>query len=496
VTGLAALEEIVSASGAGDRIEALLPSGARPRQLSVRTLLAGMLLALADGRPGHLTRVHQALTGLPEGEQRRLGVLADWKNGPHLLTYRQVEYASGLVTAALGKEQPDGLPAAVLTAVCNDLLEASVPEEFKDASSSLAVDWSDLETFSRPPPRGTSDCADPEASWGHRKNNLLRDNDELFFGYYLSHAVMVPDEHAPPVPELARRMLVSSCRHDPVPAFTGVLTAMPAAGIPLGDVLSDSGYSHRVPGHWAVPLRLAGAQLVQDLHPHDRGPRGTHDGAIIANGCLYCPATPRALLGPGPLAPGADREQAAAHDRKTAEAARYKLGRHTADDAGGYHRVTCPAAAGKIRCPLQPASMTLDRDRPEILTPPQEPPACCTRQTITVPPDVNAKTRQKHDYPSAGWRRSYARRTAAERGFATAKDPASNTTARGWCRLMGTAPLMLFTAALLVVRNQRILAAWNARQDENARRAASGLPPKTRKRRRKTLAVLAAAASP
>jgi hypothetical protein len=57
-----------------------------------------------------------------------------------------------------------------------------------------------------------------------------------------------------------------------------------------------------------------------------------------------------------------------------------------------YHRVTCPAAAGKIRCPLRPESMTLDRSRPEILTPPQHPPACCTQQTITVPPEVAAKT--------------------------------------------------------------------------------------------------------
>ena len=74
--------------------------------------------------------------------------------------------------------------------------------------------------------------------------------------------------------------------------------------------------------------------------------------------------------------------------------------------------------------------MLLDRDRPEILHPPEHPQACCTQQTITVPPDVNAKTRQKHDYPPAAWRRSYARRTGAERGFSTAKDPASNTIAR------------------------------------------------------------------
>ena len=224
----------------------------------------------------------------------------------------------------------------------------------------------------------------------------------------------------------------------------------------------------------------------------DRGPKGTHEGAVIANGNLYCPQAPRRLLELGPPARTAVKEQAAGHDRETAELARYKLGRLTADDADGYHRVACPAATGKVRCPLRPASMRLDRDRPEILQPPEHPQACCVQQTITVPPEVNAKTRQKHDYPSAAWRRSYARRTGAERGFATIKDPAASDITRGWCRLMGLTPLMLFTTTLLIVRNQRILHAWDTRQEDNQRRAARGLPPKTRKRRRKTLASLAA----
>jgi hypothetical protein len=493
---LAASEAVIDASGVAPRIEAMLPSGSRARQLAVRTLLLGMMITLADARPAHLTRVHQALTALPEDDQRRLGVLADWRNGPHLLTCRQAEYTLSLVTAALGKDHPDGLPSRELQAACSELLEASIPHEHKDASASLAVDWSDLESFSRPPPRGTSDCADPEASWGHRKDNLRHDDDELFFGYYLSAAVTVRDEHGPPVPELARRMTLSSCRHDPVPAFTPVLTAMPGDGIPLGDVLADSGYSHRIAAHWAAPLRNAGAALIHDLHPSDRGPRGTHAGAIIANGSLYCPATPRTLLEIAPLARAATPAQAAQHDARTAEAARHKLARLTADDADGYHRLQCPAAAGKIRCPLRPASMTLDRGRPEVLAPPQDPQACCTQQTITVPPHVNAKTRQKHDYPSAAWRRSYARRSGAERGFATAKDPASNDITRGWCRLMGLAPLMLFTVTLLAVRNQRILASWDARQEDSARRAARGLPPRTRRRRRKTLATLTSATPP
>jgi hypothetical protein len=491
MTSLAASEEVIDASGVAARIEALLPAGVRPRQLRVRTLLAGMCLAQADHRPAHLTRVHQALTALPEDDQRRLGVLADWKHGPHQLTCRQTERTFGLVADALGKDEPDGLPSPALQVICDGLLEASVPQTFTDASSSLAVDWTDLDSFSRPPPRGTGDCADPEASWGHRKNNLLRTQDELFYGWYLSAGIMVPAENGPAVPELARRATVSSCRHDPVRAFAPVLTAMPAAGIGPGDILDDSGYAHRDADAWAVPLRAAGAQLVQDLHPHDRGPKGTHAGAVIANGNLYCPQAPRPLLELGPLARTATKEQAADHDRQTAELARYKLGRLTADDEDGYHRVQCPAVTGKIRCPLRPASMTPDRDRPEILQPPEHPQACCTRQTLTIPPEVNAKTRQKHDYPPAAWRRSYARRTGAERGFATAKDPATNDISRGWCRLTGLAPLMLFTTTLLIARNQRILAAWNTRQEENARRAAAGLPPKTRRRRRKTLMLAA-----
>jgi hypothetical protein len=493
---LPVLEEVIDRSGIAPRIELLLPIGVRARQLLVRTLLLGMLIVLADHRPAHLTRLHHALVTLPEADQRRLGVLASWKTGPHLLTYRQTERTFGLVADALGKDEPDGLPPGPLQRICDDLLEASIPEKFKDASTSLAVDWTDMETFSRPPPRGTSDCADPEASWGHRSGGGPGQDSELFFGYYPSAATMTRQEHGPPVPELARRMTACSCRHDPARVLVPVLTAMPGHGIPLGDVLADSGYAHRDADAWALPLRQAGAQLVQDLHPLDRGPRGTHHGAIIANGNLYCPATPRTLLELGPLARDATPDQAAAHDQRTAETARYKLGRITSDDADGYHRVACPAAMGKIRCPLRPASMTLDRNRPEILTPPGHPPDCCAQQTITVPPDVASKTRQKHDYPSAAHRKSYARRTGAERTFSTAKDPATNNITRGWTRLTSLTPLTLWLACLLVVRNQRILTAWNARQAETARRAAAGLPPKTRNRRRRTLASLAATTAP
>jgi len=482
---LAVIEYIIAASGIAAAIEALLPSGVRARQLTAGTLLTGMMLALADGRPAHLTRVHAALLALPEADQKRLGVTAGWKTGPHQLTYRQIEHTHRLITRALAKQQPDGAPSTDLQRACDLLIEASIPAEFKNASSSLAAGWTDVGAWARPVPHGSAEPgAGPEARWGHRNVGRAVEEGEMFYGYYLSAAVMVNDEDGPAVPELARRITVASSSHDPAAAIAAVLAGMAAAGVALGDVLADSGYSHRVPATWASPLRAAGAQLVQDLHPSDRGTRGTHQGAIICTGSLYCPKTPQPLLQLAALPPAAAPAEVAAHDQQTAELSRYKLGLHAADDADGYRRHACPAANGKIRCPLKPASVKLDRDRPEILTPPENPPACCTQQTITAGPQIAAKTRQKHDYPSAAWRTSYARRTAAERLNASIKNPAANSIDRGWIRLTGLTPLMLWLACLTAVRNQRTLAACQHRHDNNQRRIAAGLPPRTRKRRR------------
>jgi hypothetical protein len=515
-TELERIEQIINASGVARRIELLLPIGVRPRQLTVRTLLTGMLLAAVQGRPAHLRRVHHALLGLDAADRHRHGIITQWRTGPHLLTYRQVERTFGLLAAALSNDTPDGTPSETLSHVLDALLEASITVLGEPATRSYAVDWTDLETWSRPPPKpraersdpiptdseqqtpdnhsgdGDGDdgedgrCADPEASWGHRRGNHPGQKDELFYGYYLQAATTVKDEHGPPVPELARRMLLTSCDHDPPAAFVPVLQRMKASGITLADVLADSGYAYRKPATWALPVRTLGANLIVDLHPNDRGPHGTHMGAICANGRLYCPATPRPLLDIGPLARAATSEQTAAHDQRSSELARYKLSPITSHDRDGYHRVICPAAQHKIRCPHRPASLTLPHDHPTIRDPPEHPPTCCTQQTITIPPSVNAKTAQKHDYPSAAHRHSYARRSSAERTFSTIKDPATTNIARGWCRITGLTGIALSCASVLIARNIRVADAFAARQAENERRAANGLPPKQRRRRRTT----------
>jgi hypothetical protein len=155
--------------------------------------------------------VHAALTSLPDADQARLGVTADWKTGPHQLTYRQVEHTCRLITRALAKNEPDGAPPAALQSACDRLLEASIPAPRKNGSKALAADWTDLETWSRPPRHGDTQCADPEASWGHCNSNPPGPKGEMLFGYFLSAAVMVTDENGPAVPELARRMTLTGC---------------------------------------------------------------------------------------------------------------------------------------------------------------------------------------------------------------------------------------------------------------------------------------------
>ena len=460
------LQEIVDSSGVAAQVEALLPVGVRPRQLRVRTLLVGMLLCLKDGRPAHLVRVHEALRSLPETEKRHLGVIAAWKDREHELTYRQTERTFGLVVQALSKEKPDGQPSQALEAVMDALVEAGVQELGAPSSSALAVDWTAYESFARPPHGSEERCADAESAWGHRTASHPGET-EAFFGYYLQTATIVKEESGDEVPELVRRITLASPKHDPPAAFLPVLKRMTKEGIAPSDLLADSGYSYREPDTFAAPLRALGAKLVVDLHPNDRGQKGTHMGAVICNGNLYCPATPHALFELSPLAPGASEQQAAAHARRCDELHRYKLSAITAYDKDGYRRVACPAVRGKPRCPLRAASMELSHERPTVCSAPQHPPVCCTQQTITVPASVAAKTQQKHDYPSPEHRRSYARRSAAERTFARVFDPATINIARGWCRLMGLTPGALFLARAFVASNIRVTDAFAARKAED-----------------------------
>ena len=136
---LAALEEIIDTSGIAPRVELLLPAGVRRRQLRVRTLLAGMMLSQADQRPAHLTRVRDALTALPEPDQVRLGVLEDWKTGPHQLTYRQTGGPPlPWTVTTLGSLGTGGTPMVTKYQKFGDAYKAEAVKLYRESNQTIA----------------------------------------------------------------------------------------------------------------------------------------------------------------------------------------------------------------------------------------------------------------------------------------------------------------------------------------------------------------------
>lgn len=220
-------------------LEPAMPKGGRPRQLSVRSLLLGFLLATADDRPAHLTRAHEALVSLSEAEKRRLRVTVSRRGLPHELTYRQVEHTWRSLRTVFDAERLEGRPGPLLSRLTDALVEASIPEaEAEAAGGDLAVDWTDVESFARPGRAGEA-SADSDASFGHRRGDAPGQAHEVFFGYYLQLATMVGPVGGRRAPELVRRMLLTPCDLDPPSSFVDVLSRLYASGVAPGDVLAD-----------------------------------------------------------------------------------------------------------------------------------------------------------------------------------------------------------------------------------------------------------------
>lgn len=467
------------------------------RQLGVRSVLVALLLSISRRKVAHLASAHEICSELSIPEQIALGFLRSGDDGLSEATYRQFAHTFAEMVKVMDEspvpsfrgvaeaeraahlaERRRGAPAGaadLLRSVVEGLLEASIPESERERGE-IAVDWTDHETWARPKEADSPvPSADPDASWGHAKRNAPGAKDCGFFGYYAQVAVLAPAEGSTaPSPELIRRVVLKSPRHEPASEMAALLEAMAGGGIPIAEVLYDSGYSFKI--GFGQRLRALGAELVMDLHPFDRGPKGDFEGAVCLNGNLYCPAVPERLVELGPLERGASAERTALHDRASQALDAYRFARHAGPDGDGYERVMCPAAAGRIRCPLVESSLHLGFAHPTVADAPQRPPRCCSQKTLTVPPEINVKTRQKHPYPSAAHRSSYARRTTAERAYARLCDPAGEGIRRGWCRLFGEAKNTLMYALAAVAHNVRILLAAE-------KAARSGRRPRMRRRR-------------
>ena len=281
---------------------------------------------------------------------------------------------------------------------------------------------------------------DPDASFGHAKRNAPGAKDYLFFGYYAgvatswwARAVPVSQSSFGVLPQ-HRSVRRPRRRHG-----ADLACASPGAELPSATCWPTAGTPTVIPRP-AAPLALCWGRSRDGPAPGRSGPPRHLRGCYSPPTARERSGHPRGLL--RPRAAQRVRAKAETARRMTpgfAELIRYKFSPLSAPDDEGYQRVVCPAAAGKVRCPHKVASLALSWERPSVSHPPAELPRCCAQKSITVAPQVNEKTRQKHDYAGPVHRDSYARRTAAERTYASLADPSVGGIRRGWCRLFGRA---------------------------------------------------------
>ncbi len=198
---LAAAQDIIDASGVAPWIEDLLPRAVRGRQLSARTLLIGMTSRWLTA-PAQLTRVHAALTALPEADQVRLGVTPGRPGRISSPTARS-STPSGWPSrpwARTTRRRAIGRPASSLRQPAGGQHPAR-----SRTPPALAADWTDVESWSRPPRHGTTSAPTPRRP-GATATPTCPAPAARCSSATTSASRHDAEENGPPVPELARRM--------------------------------------------------------------------------------------------------------------------------------------------------------------------------------------------------------------------------------------------------------------------------------------------------
>ncbi len=454
--------EWVDASGVPDVLEqALRPTGrGRPRQLTVRALLVGLKLAVDSAKTACLTDVFVVLTEvLPEAVQHDLGV-RDRRTG-RVITVHQVRrllesIKNRLDPAATNGSEERPARLSVLQQILDDLLAATMPAEVP-TSGAYAVDGTGTWSWARGKDRQTI-AADPDAAWGVKTSKSGK--QERYFGYEL-HAVVrvgrLNDDR--PVPCLAERIVVTPASTNCAEAVLPAIARMREDGLRLREVIADRGYTYKT--GWSRGLRALDVDSVLDLHPTQLGARGSHAGARFIAGVPHCPATPKAFdIIPRPerlaASPALEVFLGQINTRE-----QWALRRVAGPDSSGAERYECPARAGKVRCPLVEQSMAQPVTLPKVLEPPERSAhKCCSQRTVTVPGDVDYKSRQRHYWGSRDWISSFSRRSRVEGWFGNVKDRSREALGRGAFRVMGLCKSSLMLGIYAAATNLRLLEAW------------------------------------
>jgi hypothetical protein len=495
--------ELIDRSGKAPVIEAALAHATgRPRPLPVRAVLTALLCLALDDRPLFLTDTTRLLfQQLPETSRRLLGVPGTaTTERAFKAAYRRVRYCFGAIRSVM---DPSPLPKnrrlteqdlkararpmtpaqaqaarGRLEAFINALLEASISalteEELGAYDGSAGLDATPVPLFSRGPSKRTGLCAsDPDGGWYVREGDHREREDDkgkplrkISWALEATIATMArPPGARPAHPNLAAGLALTRPGEDPGGTGARVLASLAARGHKTGWLGYDRAYTQALPDRFHLPARALGYSPVMDYRADQLGIQANSQGALLVEGTWYCPALPEPLI----TATTRLRDHAITrdlYDQQITARYPYQLKHKDGPDAGGYQRLSCPAAGTRPRliCPLRQPSLTPRDGRAKVLQPPPEPPRICRQTAITIAPDIGARYRQDLPYGSPAWHKSYATlRNTIEGLNGYAKDPAHQALAQpARRRVRGITAQSIFTALLLMAANIRKIRAWRA----------------------------------
>ena len=172
-------------------------------------------------------------------------------------------------------------------------------------------------------------------------------------------------------------------------------------------------------------------------------------------------------------------EELAEYQRKIGLRAKYRLIPHGARKADGSQVYQCPAAAGKLRCPLVASSQLLPLGTmpafPQSLNP--MPGTVCTKKFTTFAAS-ELPLSQREQYGSIDWYVSMNRRNRVEGFFGNLKDKARENLTRGTIRVMGLVKTGLLVAMAVASLNLRLGEKWETTHREQTSSKKMGRPRK------------------
>jgi hypothetical protein len=450
----------------------------RPRELSVRALMVALQVQVFEGR-FLLTTVPRLLNSLDPATRKRLGITR--KNG---VTIRQVQHLFERIEKTnYDRTRTDDARYDNLDILLNKVGTAGGHDDAK-FTTSIAIDSSDIPSWGKDCYRMVFDAdkkylgnerraSDLDAHW---RTKGKKGEKKAFFGYDLTAAVTVPEEGGPDVPRVIKAIRFRPATYKTTAMALACATDVAAKQGSLGDVLVDREYTQSKHGRdFLLPVRALGGEPVFGLKMNQVGVSGHVRGAVIIDGQPFSPSLPQSLRvihRPLPtetyaLNPNALKK----YEDQIAARSIYALVPHGVRQPNKAQVYQCPAAAGKLICPLVASSRLLALGTMPAANPPRAAllHSVCDSKFRTFSA-AELPLSQRHLHGSTAWRKSYARRNEVERLFSNTKDQTSENLRHGSIRVRGIVKMGLLVALSLASTNRRLAASYDRRQPEPPKR--------------------------